>query len=81
MNETVNHAANPVDTRSSPVPTRTIRSNCQNITDAAIVAVANNCANLSSLDVQASRNITDAAIVAVAHNCANLASLDVGYVM
>ena len=31
---------------------RTIRRQCWKITDAAIVAVANNCANLASLDIE-----------------------------
>ena len=52
---TVQYAANPVDIRSSPVPHPTIRrgESCEwNITDAAIVAMAHNCANLASLNIE-----------------------------
>ena len=49
--ETMKYAANPPDTSSSPHLAPAIRRNCY-ITDAAIVAVANSCPNLASLDVR-----------------------------
>ena len=52
MNETVNHAANPVDTTNSSHLPPAIRRGCNNITDAAIIAVVNNCPNFASLTVK-----------------------------
>ena len=51
MNETANHAANPPDTANSSHLPPAIRRNCYQITDAAIVAVANNCPNLATIYV------------------------------
>ena len=47
----VKYAANPVDTTNSSHLSPAIRRGCQ-ITDADIVAVANNCPNLATLNVE-----------------------------
>ena len=49
---------------------------CDNITDAAMTALAANCANLTTIDLSECDNITDAAIAALAANCANLTTID-----
>ena len=49
---------------------------CRNITDAAITALAANCANLTDINLWGCRNITDAAMTALAGNCANLTAVD-----
>ena len=48
---TVQYAADQWTPAAHLPPLRTIRRQCWNITDAAIVAVAHNCANLASLNV------------------------------
>jgi hypothetical protein len=47
-----------------------------NITDAAITALAANCANLTTIDLSYCDKITDAAITALAANCANLTTIN-----
>lgn len=47
-------------------------SGCDGRTDAAIVAVAQGCPNLTHLDVRYCKQLTDKAIVAVAQHCPNL---------
>jgi ribonuclease HIII len=54
-------------------------SMCSNLTDAAVVAVAEHCAGLTSLSVAGCKNLTDAAVVAVAEHCGGLTSLNVSY--
>ena len=51
-------------------------SGCRNITDAAVVAVASGCKQLTTLDLWSCRNITDAAVVAVASSCKQLTRLN-----
>ena len=46
-----------------------------NVTDEAVVAVASNCKQLTTLDRMFCRNITDAAVVAVASGCPLLTTL------
>ena len=49
---------------------------CRKITDAAVTALAANCANLTTIDLWGCDNITDAAINALAANCANLTDIN-----
>ena len=51
---------------------------CNNITDAAVLAVASGCKQLTTLDLGNCSEITDAAVVAVASGCKQLTSLHTG---
>ena len=49
---------------------------CDEITDAAITALAANCKNLTTINLWSCDKITDAAITALAANCANLTTIN-----
>ena len=52
---------------------QTTRVKCHhNITDAAVLALAKGCPNLTTINLYGCRNITDAAVVALAEHCPNL---------
>jgi hypothetical protein len=44
----------------------------RNITDTSVIAIADNCGGLRSIDLSGCRNITDAAIIALADGCVGL---------
>ena len=49
---------------------------CENLTDAAVVALAEGCNQLTSVDFSWCENLTDAAVVALVEGCNQLASVD-----
>ena len=49
------------------------------VTNASIIAIAVNCASLTSLDVSHCSKLTNASIIAIANHCASLTSLDVSH--
>lgn len=49
---------------------------CNELTDAAIIALANKCPNLTSLNLSWRTQLTDAAITALANKCTKLTSLN-----
>lgn len=56
-------------------------SYCRNITDAAITALAANCANLTTINLNSCYKIdqvTDASVTALATHCPNLTEVDLG---
>ena len=55
---------------------QTTRVKCRNITDAAVLALAKGCPNLTTVNLYDCANITDAAVLALAKGCPNLTSID-----
>ena len=56
---------------------QTTRVKChRNITDAALLALAKHCPNLTWIDLTDCANITDAAVLALAEHCPNLTDIN-----
>jgi hypothetical protein len=49
-----------------------------NITDAAMTALAANCANLTTINLRGCRNLTDTAITVLTKNCTHLTTINLG---
>ena len=51
---------------------------CENITDIAVIAIAENFPGLTTIDLSHCVNITDTAVIAIAENCAGLTRIYLG---
>ena len=45
------------------------------MTDAGVIAIAENCKSLTHLDIQYCPKVTDAGVIAIAENCKSLSKL------
>ena len=56
---------------------QTTRLKCNmKIKDEAVIAIANMCGGLTTIDLSDCRNITDKAVIAIANNCGGLTTID-----
>lgn len=55
-----------------------LRSDCKKLTDVSVLAIAQTCDNLLSLNLSFCGNITDASVLAIAQKCRNLIALLLG---
>ena len=55
-----------------------LTSQCDNVTDEGVRALASGCPQLQSLNIAGCRNITDEGLRALASGCSQLQSLDIG---
>jgi hypothetical protein len=51
---------------------------CKNITNAAVVALAEHCIEIQTIDLNGCSNITDAAAVALAEHCSGVQTIYLG---
>jgi hypothetical protein len=51
---------------------------CSNITDAAVLALAEHCAGIQTISRTGCRNITDAAVLALTEHCAGIQDISLG---
>ena len=52
---------------------------CHDITDAAVIAVAEHCPQLTSLNIDRCYNISDAALISLGQHCHGLKSIDISF--